>query len=74
MPSFSAWCRWCGRTGAGAELRQTLGTAVFAGMIGVTLFGLLFTPAFYVVCRRLADRFGAGRRAPQATGEAHPAE
>ena len=30
-------------TGAGAELRQTLGTAVFAGMIGVTLFGLIFT-------------------------------
>jgi hydrophobe/amphiphile efflux-1 (HAE1) family protein len=41
--------------GAGAELRQALGTAVFAGMIGVTLFGLLFTPAFYVLCRRLAD-------------------
>jgi multidrug efflux pump subunit AcrB len=37
--------------GAGAELRQTLGTAVFAGMIGVTGFGLIFTPAFYVVCR-----------------------
>jgi HAE1 family hydrophobic/amphiphilic exporter-1 len=41
-------------TGAGSEARQALGTAVFAGMIGVTLFGLLFTPAFYVVCRRLA--------------------
>src|SRR5215813_14789239 len=40
--------------GAGAELRQTLGTAVFAGMIGVTAFGLIFTPVFYVVCRRLA--------------------
>jgi hydrophobe/amphiphile efflux-1 (HAE1) family protein len=48
-------------TGAGAELRQTLGTAVFAGMIGVTLFGLVFTPAFYVLCRRLAGR----RAAPQ---------
>ena len=35
--------------GAGAELRQTLGTAVFSGMIGVTLFGLIFTPVFYVV-------------------------
>jgi hydrophobe/amphiphile efflux-1 (HAE1) family protein len=43
--------------GAGSELRQALGTAVFAGMIGVTLFGLLFTPAFYVLCRRLAERF-----------------
>jgi len=41
-------------SGAGSESRQALGTAVFAGMIGVTLFGLLFTPAFYVVCRRLA--------------------
>ncbi len=45
-------------TGAGAELRQTLGTAVFAGMIGVTLFGLIFTPVFYVICRWLA---GSGR-------------
>ena len=42
-------------TGAGAELRQALGTAVFAGMIGVTLFGLIFTPVFYVLCRRLAE-------------------
>jgi hydrophobe/amphiphile efflux-1 (HAE1) family protein len=42
-------------TGAGAELRQTLGTAVFFGMIGVTVFGLIFTPAFYVVCRWVAD-------------------
>ena len=41
-------------TGAGAEARQALGTAVFAGMLGVTLFGLLLTPVFYVVCRRLA--------------------
>jgi hydrophobe/amphiphile efflux-1 (HAE1) family protein len=40
--------------GAGAELRQALGTAVFAGMIGVTAFGLLFTPVFYVVARWLA--------------------
>jgi multidrug efflux pump subunit AcrB len=39
-------------TGAGAELRQALGTAVFAGMIGVTVFGLIFTPGFYVICRR----------------------
>lgn len=40
-------------SGAGAEMRQTLGTAVFSGMIGVTFFGLLFTPVFYVVCRWL---------------------
>jgi hydrophobe/amphiphile efflux-1 (HAE1) family protein len=59
-------------TGAGAELRQTLGTAVFSGMIGVTAFGLIFTPAFYVICRWLAV---LGRKA--ATGavpQSEPAE
>ncbi len=40
-------------SGAGAEMRQSLGTAVFSGMLGVTLFGLLFTPVFYVLTRRL---------------------
>ncbi len=44
-------------TGAGAEMRQSLGIAVFAGMIGVTIFGLLFTPVFYVVCRWLGEEF-----------------
>ncbi|MBK0398903.1 multidrug efflux RND transporter permease subunit [Limibaculum sp. M0105] len=38
-------------TGAGAEMRQALGTAVFSGMLGVTAFGLIFTPLFYVLCR-----------------------
>jgi hydrophobe/amphiphile efflux-1 (HAE1) family protein len=52
--------------GAGAELRQTLGTAVFAGMIGVTAFGLIFTPIFYVVCRWLAEKTSRRRPAPQA--------
>jgi len=42
-------------TGAGAELRQALGTAVFFGMIGVTLFGLVFTPLFYVMVRWIAE-------------------
>ena len=41
--------------GAGAELRQTLGTAVFSGMIGVTAFGLVFTPVFYVIARWIAE-------------------
>jgi hydrophobe/amphiphile efflux-1 (HAE1) family protein len=53
--------------GAGSELRQTLGTTVFSGMIGVTIFGLIFTPAFYVVARWIA---GLGRRrgaAPEPT-------
>jgi HAE1 family hydrophobic/amphiphilic exporter-1 len=42
-------------TGAGAEMRQSLGTAVFAGMLGVTGFGLLFTPAFYTSVRKLGE-------------------
>jgi hydrophobe/amphiphile efflux-1 (HAE1) family protein len=49
-------------TGAGAELRQALGTAVFFGMAGVTAFGLLFTPTFYVVCRGIGDRIANRRR------------
>jgi hydrophobe/amphiphile efflux-1 (HAE1) family protein len=47
--------------GAGAELRQTLGTAVFSGMIGVTVFGLIFTPVFYVVTRWIALRLAKRR-------------
>jgi HAE1 family hydrophobic/amphiphilic exporter-1 len=39
-------------TGAGAEMRQALGVTVFSGMLGVTFFGLIFTPVFYVVCRK----------------------
>ena len=58
--------------GAGAELRQALGTAVFSGMIGVTAFGLIFTPVFYVVCRWIAG-FGE-RRAKHAEPAPHPAE
>jgi multidrug efflux pump len=42
-------------TGAGAEMRQSLGTAVLFGMIGVTCFGLLFTPAFYTFIRKLGQ-------------------
>jgi hypothetical protein len=41
--------------GAGAEMRQTLGTAVFAGMLGVTLFGIFLTPVFYFVVQWLID-------------------
>jgi len=54
-------------TGAGAEMRQSLGTAVFSGMIGVTLFGLIFTPIFYVVVRKFARKpteHGSPHRAP----------
>jgi hydrophobe/amphiphile efflux-1 (HAE1) family protein len=42
--------------GAGAEIRHTLGIVVFAGMLGVTFFGLLLTPVFYVLARRIAKR------------------
>jgi Cu/Ag efflux pump CusA len=45
-------------TGAGAEMRQSLGTAVLFGMLGVTGFGLLFTPAFYTFVRNLGRRGG----------------
>jgi Cu/Ag efflux pump CusA len=43
-------------TGAGAEMRQSLGTAVLFGMLGVTCFGLLFTPAFYTFIRKLGRK------------------
>ena len=46
-------------TGAGAEMRQTLGTAVFSGMLGVTLFGIFLTPVFYVMIRRFSKRQSA---------------
>jgi len=39
--------------GSGSEMRQAVGVAVFFGMIGVTLFGLVFTPIFYVLIRKL---------------------
>ena len=50
-------------TGPGAEMRQALGTAVFAGMVGVTVFGLFLTPVFYVTIRFLVLRFGRVRPA-----------
>jgi multidrug efflux pump subunit AcrB len=56
-------------SGAGAEMRQSLGTAVFAGMIGVTLFGLVFTPVFYVLSRRIA---GMSLRRRSSTQDAPP--
>ncbi|MBZ6074828.1 efflux RND transporter permease subunit [Microvirga puerhi] len=69
-------------TGPGAEMRQALGTAVFAGMLGVTIFGLFLTPVFYVTVRKIADRLSLGRRrrrlarmaAQSAGAEGTPAE
>jgi multidrug efflux pump subunit AcrB len=49
-------------TGAGSEMRQSLGTAVFFGMLGVTVFGLLFTPAFYTIVRRTSLKRGAAAK------------
>ena len=58
--------------GAGAELRQALGTAVFYGMIGVTTFGLIFTPVFFVVCRWLAGVFAKPKAAASEDGPSPP--
>ena len=43
-------------SGAGAEMRHAMGVAVFAGMLGVTFFGLLLTPVFYVVLQGFVER------------------
>jgi len=48
-------------SGSGSEMRQAVGVAVFFGMIGVSLFGLLFTPIFYVVVRNLAEGRNEGK-------------
>jgi multidrug efflux pump subunit AcrB len=60
--------------GPGWELRQALGTAVFFGMLGVTAFGLFFTPTFYVVSRTLGDRFARWRGRPGQGVALLPAE
>jgi multidrug efflux pump len=49
--------------GAGAEMRHAMGVAVFAGMLGVTFFGLIFTPLFYVLIRGWNERQVANRAA-----------
>jgi multidrug efflux pump subunit AcrB len=54
--------------GAGAEMRRTLGTAVFAGMLGVTLFGIFLTPVFYAVVRRFRGRAPAAPESVPAHG------
>ncbi|OAN45591.1 RND transporter [Paramagnetospirillum marisnigri] len=57
-------------TGAGAEMRQSLGTAVFYGMLGVTGFGLVFTPIFYVVIRKMVAGYHARAAAAHAAEQA----
>ncbi|MBY4675040.1 efflux RND transporter permease subunit [Marinobacterium arenosum] len=51
-------------TGAGAEMRNAMGVAVFSGMLGVTFFGLFFTPLFYVLLRKLASRKAVSAHRP----------
>jgi multidrug efflux pump len=53
-------------TGAGSEMRRAMGVAVFSGMLGVTLFGLAFTPVFYWTVRRLTGARGDWGRARKA--------
>ena len=60
-------------SGAGAEVRYVMGITVVSGMLGVTFFGLFFTPVFYVVLRKIVERRKerrAGRRAAQEAGHA----
>jgi multidrug efflux pump subunit AcrB len=59
--------------GAGAEMRQTLGTAVFAGMLGVTLFGIFLTPVFFYVIQWLTDSLAGPSAIPEDVGGLHPA-
>ncbi|HEX4612016.1 MAG TPA: efflux RND transporter permease subunit, partial [Urbifossiella sp.] len=65
--------------GAGAEMRRALGTAVFAGMIGVTAFGIFLTPVFYVTVLGITDRIAAMRgggnspaAVPAERADSHP--
>jgi multidrug efflux pump len=60
-------------TGAGAEMRAAMGVAVFSGMIGVTAFGLFFTPLFYVLVRRLTGNQRLQRQQEPATPDSIPA-
>jgi hydrophobe/amphiphile efflux-1 (HAE1) family protein/NodT family efflux transporter outer membrane factor (OMF) lipoprotein len=57
-------------TGAGAEMRQAMGIAVFSGMIGVTLFGLFLTPVFYVTLMKLTSKKTATEHKPMNVGPA----
>jgi len=57
--------------GAGAEMRRTLGIAVFSGMLGVTVFGILLTPVFYYVIVRLFSRGTPTPSQPSPTADHH---
>ena len=63
-------------SGAGAEMRRTLGTAVFSGMLGVTLFGIFLTPVFFSVIQWAGERWAQAMADPEVNGaprkESHP--
>ncbi|MBL8320285.1 MAG: efflux RND transporter permease subunit, partial [Burkholderiaceae bacterium] len=59
-------------TGAGAEMRRAIGVAVFSGMLGVTFFGLVLTPVFYVLLRQLGERFSRPQAASALSRSAQP--
>jgi hydrophobe/amphiphile efflux-1 (HAE1) family protein len=61
-------------TGAGAEMRQSIGITVFSGMIGVTIFGLIFTPAFYVIGRMISKILPGSNRRDDDTHTPTPVE
>ena len=58
--------------GAGAEMRYTLGTAVFAGMLGVTLFGIFLTPVFFYTIQWFQDARGGGNHRQASDGGSQP--
>jgi len=64
--------------GAGAEMRRSLGTAVFAGMLGVTLFGIFLTPVFYYVIQRSGNQGNSPAKSltsqPTSNGDGHQAD
>jgi multidrug efflux pump subunit AcrB len=57
-------------SGAGAEVRNVMGITVISGMLGVTFFGLFFTPVFYVVLRRMVNARASRRMAPPPAEDA----
>jgi multidrug efflux pump len=59
-------------SGAGAEIRHAMGVAVFAGMLGVTVFGLFLTPVFYVSVGRITERFARRRPVKEPASPASP--
>jgi len=61
-------------TGAGAEMRQAMGIAVFSGMIGVTIFGLVLTPVFYHLFRKNTAKKAAQKAVEKAKSESHSAD